>query len=156
MPMSRPGFDQRVKGLPKLGLGVSTEYGAASAQGALDVTRLRAEHPQYANFLEVGVETVKGLDEAAIAWAASGLPTTYHFLDINLDDPFGTRHVDLVVNAMPAYFYLMPRAAYAVFDGLLKYENPVTYEAMFEDVDESQLVLVVGESDNVFEPDPID
>ncbi len=87
MPMSRPGFDQRVKGLPKLGLGVSTEYGAASAQGALDVTRLRAEHPQYANFLEVGVETVKGLDEAAIAWAASGLPTTYHFLDINLDDP---------------------------------------------------------------------
>ena len=29
----------------------------------------------------------KGLDDDARAWAAAGLPTTYHFLDINLDDP---------------------------------------------------------------------
>jgi uncharacterized protein (UPF0276 family) len=35
----------------------------------------------------VGVETAKGLDRHASAWAAEGWPTTYHFLDVNLDEP---------------------------------------------------------------------
>ena len=80
-------FRSRVDRLPVLGLGVSTEYGASLAAGALDPMQLRCEHPAYAGFLEVGVELVKGLDAPARAWAASGAPTTYHFLDINLDDP---------------------------------------------------------------------
>jgi uncharacterized protein (UPF0276 family) len=80
-------FDERVKALPRLGIGVSTEYGAAAAPGALDVFALRAEHAPFAGFLEVGVETAKGLDDDAARWAAQGLPTTYHFLDVNLDDP---------------------------------------------------------------------
>jgi uncharacterized protein (UPF0276 family) len=82
-----PSFHDRVQRLPRLGLGVSTEYGAADAPGSLDVTELAARHPEYAGFLEVGVETLKGLDPAAIAWAASGRATTYHFLDVNLDEP---------------------------------------------------------------------
>ena len=77
----------RLRALPRLGLGVSTEYGAGRQQGALDPLALRARRPDYAGFLEVGVEVVKGLDAEAQAWAARGLPTTYHFLDINLDDP---------------------------------------------------------------------
>ncbi len=81
------GFDQRVQELPFLGIGVSTEYGAATAPGSLDLRRLRAERPEFAAFLEVGLETVKGLDGSSAAWAAAGLPTTYHFLDINLDEP---------------------------------------------------------------------
>jgi len=80
-------FRSRLAGLPVLGLGVSTEYGASLAAGALDPMRLRREHPAYAEFLEVGVELVKGLDAPARAWAAAGAPTTYHFLDINLDEP---------------------------------------------------------------------
>jgi uncharacterized protein (UPF0276 family) len=80
-------FRSRLDRLPVLGLGVSTEYGASLAAGALDPMQLRREHPQYAGFLEVGVELVKGLDAPARAWAASGAPTTYHFLDINLDEP---------------------------------------------------------------------
>jgi len=80
-------FRSRLAGLPVLGLGVSTEYGASLAAGALDPMRLRREHPAYAGFLEVGVELVKGLDAPARAWAAAGAPTTYHFLDINLDEP---------------------------------------------------------------------
>lgn len=80
-------FLARVAALPRLGLGVSTEYGAALADGALDPAELRARHPDYAGFLEVGVEIIKGLDPVASAWAAAGHPTTYHFLDINLDDP---------------------------------------------------------------------
>ena len=33
------------------------------------------------------MEIVKGLDDDASAWAARGWPTTYHFLDVNLDEP---------------------------------------------------------------------
>ncbi|HKK71936.1 MAG TPA: DUF692 family protein [Candidatus Krumholzibacteria bacterium] len=80
-------FSERVQHLPRLGIGVSTEYGAGDAPGGLDVEALRREHPRWAEFLEVGVETSKGLDRDARAWAAAGRPTTYHFLDVNLDDP---------------------------------------------------------------------
>jgi uncharacterized protein (UPF0276 family) len=82
-----PGFLARVADLPIVGLGVSTEYGARHQDGALDPAALRREHPSFAGFLEVGVEVVKGLDEDARAWAAQGWPTTYHFLDVNLDEP---------------------------------------------------------------------
>ena len=80
-------FTSRVQHLPILGLGVSTEYGAPDAPGALDVLALRHEHPAYACFLEVGVDTLTGLDRHAREWADRGLPTTYHFLDLNLDEP---------------------------------------------------------------------
>lgn len=91
-------FGDRVRELPVLGLGVSTEYGAGAAAGGLDVPALRREHPRFARFLEVGIETAKGLDEHARAWAAAGWPTTYHFLDVNLDDPadFDARWLDSV------------------------------------------------------------
>lgn len=82
-----PDFDQRVLELPHLGIGVSTEYGAAGSRGALDVEALRRAHPEFAGFLEVGVEVSKGLDDHARAWCAAGRPTTYHFLDVNLDEP---------------------------------------------------------------------
>jgi uncharacterized protein (UPF0276 family) len=81
------GFAERVTRLPRLGLGVSTEYGAGDATGSLDVLALATAHPTYAAFLEVGVETAKGLDEHARAWIATGRPTTYHYLDVNLDEP---------------------------------------------------------------------
>ncbi|PRQ06417.1 multinuclear nonheme iron-dependent oxidase [Enhygromyxa salina] len=82
-----PSFLERVGALPTLGLGVSTEYGAGQQAGALDPAALRRDHPDFANFLEVGVEIVKGLDDDARAWAARGWANTYHFLDINLDEP---------------------------------------------------------------------
>jgi len=81
------GFAQRVARLPKLGVGVSTEFGAGDAPGALDVARLRRERPHFAGFLELGVEVAKGLDAHAEAWVRTGAPTTYHFLDVNLDEP---------------------------------------------------------------------
>ncbi|MDP2313033.1 MAG: DUF692 family protein [Pseudomonadota bacterium] len=80
-------FLERVRALPKLGIGVSTEYGARDAPGALDPVALRTAHPRWGSFLEVGVEVAKGLDADALAWAGRGWPTTYHFLDVNLDDP---------------------------------------------------------------------
>src|SRR5262245_38487220 len=81
------GFLERVAKLPRLGIGVSTEYGAASGPNALDVLELRRRHPAYAGFLEIGVETSKGLDDQAQAWISRNWPATYHFLDVNLDEP---------------------------------------------------------------------
>lgn len=80
-------FLDRVKKLPRLGVGVSTEYQARQKPGALDPAQLRRTHPRYAAFLEVGVEAVRGIDDDARAWASRKWPTTYHYLDINLDEP---------------------------------------------------------------------
>lgn len=80
-------FHQRVTGLKRLGLGVSTEYGAAQQTQGLDVFLLRQQYPQFGGFLELGVEAAKGLDEAAQRWIREGGATTYHFLDVNLSDP---------------------------------------------------------------------
>jgi uncharacterized protein len=92
------GLLERVGGLPALGLGVSTEFGAAESPGSLDLNALSIAHPEFASFLEVGVETVKGLDRNTQAWAGQGLGTTYHFLDLNLDHPedFDTPWLDEV------------------------------------------------------------
>lgn len=78
-------FLTRVERLPVLGLGVSTEYGARTS--GLDPFELAARHPGWARFLEVGVEVDKGLDADALRWASERRPTTYHFLDVNLDEP---------------------------------------------------------------------
>jgi len=83
-------FLERASALPVLGMGVSTEYGAARAPGSLDLRTLRREAPQHGRFLEVGVEIAKGIDADARGWAQAGLPTTYHFLDVNLDEPEDT------------------------------------------------------------------
>lgn len=80
-------FTNRLEALPVLGLGISTEYGAGDQPGSLDPLALRSANPQFGRFLEVGVETTKGLDRHAQSWAHHGLPSTYHFLDINLDEP---------------------------------------------------------------------
>jgi uncharacterized protein (UPF0276 family) len=104
-----PPFLRRVDDLPSLGVGVSTEYGAARASGALDVFALARAHPQRAAFLELGVEIEKGLDDDARRWIAEGRPTTYHFLDVNLhdDDDFDDVWLngvkDLVGQCRPAW-----------------------------------------------------
>ncbi len=80
-------FLDRVQQLPVLGIGPSTEFGAGDQPGALDLAALRRDHPRFGAFLEVGVEVAKGIDAHAAAWVAAGLPTTFHFLDVNLDEP---------------------------------------------------------------------
>lgn len=81
------GFVERAALLPQLGIGVSTEYGAGESADALNVERLQQQYPQFAQFLEIGIEITKGLDQHAEQWIATGRPCTYHFLDINLDEP---------------------------------------------------------------------
>jgi uncharacterized protein len=76
----------RWNALPHLGIGVSTEYGAARSDGALDVFQLAETHPSFAQFLEVGLEVDKGLDDGAVRWARQQRRSTLHFLDVNLYD----------------------------------------------------------------------
>jgi uncharacterized protein (UPF0276 family) len=83
----KTGFLDRVRDLPRLGLGVSTEYGAFGHEDTLDPQELLARDPRFAGFVEVGVEVAKGLDAPTRAWLAQGRPTTFHFLDVNLDEP---------------------------------------------------------------------
>jgi len=68
--------------LPRLGVGLSGEYGS-SAKG-IDVLAMREARPDLVHFFEYGADLDRGLDEYVRRWAAGGLPTTYHFLDINL------------------------------------------------------------------------
>ncbi len=80
-------FQTMISTTPHLGLGISTEYGASRAEGALCVHDAHRRFPQYTEFLEVGVEVAKGLDSDSLRWAEAGRPSTFHFLDINLDEP---------------------------------------------------------------------
>jgi len=77
-------FESRAAALPRLGLGISTEFGAAKT--GLDPLALRRAHPELVEFLEIGVDLERGVDETARAWCAAGWPTTYHFLDGNLEE----------------------------------------------------------------------
>jgi len=68
--------------LPRLGVGLSGEYGS-SAKG-IDVLAMREARPDLVHFFEYGADLDRGLDEHVRRWSDAGLPTTYHFLDVNL------------------------------------------------------------------------
>ena len=70
----------------------------------------------------------------------------------NPDDPTGTKYMEIVTNAMPAYFASDSEASMAIVNGLLSWNEPRTYEKMFKDIDSHQIVLVTGEQDNVYVP----
>jgi hypothetical protein len=71
---------------------------------------------------------------------------------LNPDDPTGTKYMEFVTNAMPAFFSSMPNASLSLIRGLMKFDAPLTYDQIFQSVDRSQVVLVTGEEDNVFQP----
>ena len=102
-------FCHRVAQLPVLGLGISTEYGAANTPEALDTLALHEAYPAYAAFLEIGIEAGRGIDESARQWVERGLPTTYHFLDVNLDEsedfdpPWMTAVAEIAAHIQPAW-----------------------------------------------------
>jgi uncharacterized protein len=77
-------FAQRVERLPRLGVGLSGEFDIA-AKG-IDVCRMRERYPELVHFYEYGGDLERGLDDGVRRWAAAGLPATYHFLDVNLEE----------------------------------------------------------------------
>jgi hypothetical protein len=97
---------------------------------------------QYAVFFENGCDTYAYVDSAL--WEAHAA--------VNSDDPKGTKYLDLVVNAMPAYFASDSEATMAIASALMNPAEPKTYEQIFKQIDSSQIVLVTGEEDNTFVP----
>ncbi len=77
-------FAKRVERLPRLGVGLSGEFNVA-AKG-MDVSWMKEHHPALIHFYEYGADLDRGLDDGVRRWAASDRPTTYHFLDINLEE----------------------------------------------------------------------
>jgi len=71
---------------------------------------------------------------------------------VNPDDTTGYKYVDIINNAMPAYFSNMSDASLAYIRGFLKFDDPQTYEKIMSSVDASQLNMVTGEQDNTFTP----
>jgi hypothetical protein len=71
---------------------------------------------------------------------------------LNPDDPTGTKYMDTMMNAMPAYFSSMPNDALSLVTALANPSSPESYEDIFEGIDQAQIVVVDGEEDNVFTP----
>jgi hypothetical protein len=53
---------------------------------------------------------------------------------------------------MPAFFRSMPNASLTLIRRLANPDDPMTYQAIFKEIDRSQVVVVTGEEDNVFQP----
>ncbi|MCA9319147.1 MAG: DUF692 family protein [Planctomycetes bacterium] len=83
--MSERSFQERITEVPRLGIGISTEHGAGLA--GLDLEALHLRRPDLVQFLEIGADLERGFDADATRWIASGRKTTYHFLDVNLEEP---------------------------------------------------------------------
>jgi uncharacterized protein (UPF0276 family) len=79
--MAAPAFTT----LPRLGIGISAEPG--STRGGIDALELLDRAPGSVDFLEYGTDVERGLDDHVRRWVAAGRPTTYHFLDVNLEEP---------------------------------------------------------------------
>ena len=72
---------------------------------------------------------------------------------LNPNDPTGTKYLDVMHNAMPAYFHELAPAAMAIIDAALEPDSPKSYETIFEAIDPRQVVVVTGDEDNTFHPD---
>jgi len=71
---------------------------------------------------------------------------------LNPDDPAGTRYLDVITNAMPAYFANMADGSMALIRALLHPEAPKSYQAIFRETAQSHVVVAQGEEDNAFAP----
>lgn len=77
-------FAEHIAALPRLGVGISCEFSGTERGPGIDAVELQRAWPELVHFLEVGADTERGLDEHMLRWGDSGLPATYHFLDLNL------------------------------------------------------------------------
>jgi hypothetical protein len=71
---------------------------------------------------------------------------------LNPSDPTGSKYLDVVANAMPAYFNSLPDDAMALITALMQQGSPKSYDEILAQIDPAQVVVVTGEEDNVFTP----
>lgn len=97
---------------------------------------------KYQIFLFNGCDTFAYIDDSLARTRAR----------LNPDDPKGTRYMDVLTNAMPAFFVSMSDASMTLVQALLATNSPKTYESIFRGVDRAQRIVVTGEEDNAFTP----
>lgn len=73
----------RLDALPRLGVGISGEYGV---RPSIDPTAFNATYPGLIHLVEFGSDTDRGLDPVILHWADAGGHVTYHFLDVNFEE----------------------------------------------------------------------
>ena len=71
---------------------------------------------------------------------------------LNPGDATGTKYMEFLTNAMPAFFQSVSPATLSVIKGLMSTSTPMTYDQILTSIDKSQVVAVTGEEDNVFVP----
>jgi len=69
---------------------------------------------------------------------------------LNPDDPTGTKYLDTISNAMPAYFDDLGPTTMGLIRALNSPSEPESYIRMFAAVDPVQVVVATGEEDNRF------
>ena len=71
---------------------------------------------------------------------------------VNPNDPQGTKHADILMNAMPAMFSSNATNVRTLVESLMNRAAPKTFEQIFGGFDSAQVVLVSGEEDNTYVP----
>ena len=72
------------EGLPRLGVGISGEYGV---RPTIDPSAFGERWPGLVHFVEFGSDADRGLDPSILRWVESGGAAPYHFLDVNFEEP---------------------------------------------------------------------
>jgi MYXO-CTERM domain-containing protein len=93
-----------------------------------------------------------------VIWAVNGCDT-FAYVDrtladrrakLNLDDPSGTKYMDVVSNVMSGWFHTGSETTLTLVDGLVV--KPKSYRDIFASIDPAQVIAVTGEEDNAFQP----
>jgi hypothetical protein len=71
---------------------------------------------------------------------------------LNPDDVPGSKYMEIISNAMPAYFHSLTDSAMALIRAMRDESAPKSWQRIFREVDPVQVVVVTGEEDNVFTP----
>jgi hypothetical protein len=138
-----PGFDARYESLTPTADVIAYNGHAGLGQNVRALARKgKWVAKKYQLFFMNGCDTFAYVDGSLAQTRAA----------LNPDDPTGTKYMEFVTNAMPSFFSSMPAASTALMKGLLSYSAPKTYDQIFENIDRSEVVLVTGEEDNVFQP----
>src|SRR2546422_7032153 len=82
MPWNKE-MEKRLDALPRLGVGISGEYGV---RPSIDPSDFKEAHPGLIHVVEFGTDTDRGVDSSILRWADAGNPVTYHFLDVNFEE----------------------------------------------------------------------
>jgi hypothetical protein len=137
------GFKERYEGLTPTADIIAYNGHAGLGQNVRALARMgKWEAKKYQIFFMNGCDTFAYVDGSLAQTRAA----------LNPDDPTGTKYMEFVTNAMPSFFSSMPYASKALISGLLSTDAPKTYDEIFANVDDNEIVLVTGEEDNVFQP----